>query len=61
MLIMELVAMLMSVIFLWLIVWAIAERIGKACGNQAYTTVFLLGTGTGYILPPVFYFLLGLV
>jgi len=61
MLIMELIGMLMSVISLWLIVWAIAERIGKICGNEAYTTVFLLGTGIGYILPPVFYFLLGLL
>ena len=61
MLIMELIGMLMSVIFLVLIMWGIAEYIGKVGGNPEHTTVCLLGMSIGYIVPPIFYFLLGLL
>ena len=56
---MELIITLMSVIFLWLIMLAIAEYIGKIGENSKCATAFLLGTGIGYILPPIFYFLIG--
>jgi hypothetical protein len=58
-LMMGLIGELMSVIFLVLILCGIAEYIGKIGGTQECTTSCLLGMSIGYILPPIFYFLLG--